>query len=399
MSIENRIISCFELKDVHFTHFESTPHENVLSFEIPRKPHCCPQCDVMTETVHDYRTQRVLDLPLYGKKTFLLYRKRRYRCPSCGKRFFESNTFLPRYAHTTNRLFLKLFEELHTVSSQKNIAQHYAITPMRIRRLLDATSPGLPDLPEILGIDEFKGNSNKTKYHCILTNLETHKPIDILSNRTEASLIHHFRKYQNTPQLKRVKVIVIDMWCSYYTVLRSIFPDAIILIDRFHMVRQVMWCLENVRKRVQKEMPKSLRLYFKHSRKVLLKRSDKLVVNSYINEPLILDRLLRYIPDLKRAYELKEALLQIVHEDHTPESARQRLNQWIHMAKESNIPEFHACICAYQNWKEPILNSFTSPYSNGVTEGCNNKIKVIKRNAFGLRNFDQFRTRILLNFA
>lgn len=106
MSIENRIISCSELKDVHFTHFESTPHENVLSFEIPRKPHCCPQCDVMTETVHDYRTQRVLDLPLYGKKTFLLYRKRWYRCPNCGKRFFESNTFLPRYATTSIDSFL-----------------------------------------------------------------------------------------------------------------------------------------------------------------------------------------------------------------------------------------------------------------------------------------------------
>ncbi|MDD2592475.1 MAG: transposase, partial [Erysipelotrichaceae bacterium] len=68
-------------------------------------------------------------------------------------------------------------------------------------------------------------------------------------------------------------------------------------------------------------------------------------------------------------------------------------------AKDSEIPEFHSCIRAYQNWKGPILNSFISSYSNGFTEGCNNKIKVIKRNAFGFRNFDRFRTRILINFV
>lgn len=146
-------------------------------------------------------------------------------------------------------------------------------------------------------------------------------------------------------------------------------------------------------------MPKSLRIYFKHSRKVLLKRSDKLRVNSHMNEPMILERLLKYIPNLRSAYELKEALLHIVKETHPPEKARQLLNHWIQLAKGSHIKEFEPCIRAYQNWKEPILNAFTLPYSNGVTECCNNKIKVIKRNAFGLKNFDRFCTRILLNFA
>lgn len=128
----------------------------------------------------------------------------------------------------------------------------------------------------------------------------THKPIDILSNRTEASLTTHFKKYQYTDQLKRAKIIVIDMWRSYYTVLRSIFPNATIIIDCFHMVRHMMWSIENVRKWVQKEMPKGLRIYFKHSRKVLFKRSDKLIVNNCVNKPLLRDRLFRTIPDLKQ---------------------------------------------------------------------------------------------------
>jgi len=106
--------------------------------------------------------------------------------------------------------------------------------------------PSLLELPETLGINEFKGNTNKTKYHCILTDVQASTPVDILSNRTEASLIHHFRKYQNTVRLENVKFIVIDMWRTYYIVLRQIFPNAIILIDRFHFVQQAVWSLENV---------------------------------------------------------------------------------------------------------------------------------------------------------
>ena len=398
MSTSDNIINLLELEDVSITKTESTQEANLLYLEVPLHPHRCPSCGTLTHTVHDYRTQKVLDLPLYGKCTYLLYRKRRYRCPNCGKRFAETNSFLPRYAHTTNRFFLRLYQELHSVVSQKSVADRFTTSTTRIQRVLDSVVPSLPKLPETLGIDEFKGNTNKTKYHCILTDLQTSKPIDILSNRTEASLIHHFRKYQNTGQLENVKFIVIDMWRTYYTVLRQVFPNAIILIDRFHFVRQAVWSLENVRKRIQKELPDSLRVYFKKSRTVLLKRSDHLFVNETINEVRQRDRMFEFIPDLKKAYELKEEILWMIQEVHDLETARQRLDAWIQKAEDSKIPEFKTAIRAYRNWKKPILNAFAYPYSNGITEGCNNKIKVIKRNAFGLRNFDRFRTRILLAF-
>lgn len=399
MSIFDNIIDLLELKDVEITGFETTADANYLHLEVPLQNHACPCCGTSTRHVHDYREQKVLDVPLYNKRTYLVYRKRRYRCPTCGKRFFEENSFLPRYAHTTNRFFLRLFQDLHSVVSQKSVAAHFTTSTMRIRRVLDAVVPSLPELPEALGIDEFRGNTNRTKYHCILTDLSTSKPVDILNNRTEATLIHHFRKYQHTGQLENVKFIVIDMWFTYYTVLRQIFPNAIIIIDRFHFIRQAVWSLENVRKRIQKELPDSLRVYFKKSRSVLLKRSDHLRVTDTVNEVRQRDRMLEFIPDLKIAYELKEEILWMVKEVHDGETARQRLDAWIRKADASGIPEFKTATRAYRNWKKPILNAFAYPYSNGITEGCNNKIKVIKRNAFGLRNFDRFRTRILLAFG
>lgn len=399
MSIPNNIISLFELEDVNITECVTLQHENLLYIEVPRKIHVCPNCSSTTQCIHDYRFQKILDVPIYNKKTYLVYKKRRYRCLACGKRFFENNSFLPRYAHTTNRLFLKILDDLRSVVSQKHIADELHISPSRIRYVLDHTVPSLPDLPEVLGLDEFKGNTNKTKYHCILTNLTNNSVLDILPNRTQATLIQHFKKYQYTDQLDNVKIIVIDMWSIYYQTLREIFPKAIILIDRFHFVRQAIWSLENVRKRIQKELPDSLRVYFKKSRFILLKRSDRLIVNEHINEVRQRDRMLEFYPELKEAYQLKEKMLWMVQTIHDKQEAHLELNKWINRAKDSQIPEFHSAIRAYKNWKAAIINSFDYPYSNGMTEGANNKIKVIKRNAFGLRNFLRFRTRILLAFS
>lgn len=399
MSNQNNIISLLELKDVVVTEVQTEVDENRICIELPRVKSICPVCGQETDTIHDYRIQKIIDVPLYEKKSFLVYRKRRYKCTHCGKQFYETNHFVPRYSHCTNRLNQRLFEDLHSIVSQDYIAKKYSISPMRIRRLLDNFTPSLPDLPEALGIDEFKGNTNKTKYHCILTDLNTGKPIDIIHNRSEASLFVHFKKYQYSSQLNNVKVVVIDMWRPYYSVLRKVFPNAMILIDRFHMVRQAIWSLEAVRKRIQKECPKPMRVYFKRSRTVLLKRSDRLTINEHINELAIRDTIFKYVPDLKTAYDLKEEILWMFQTIHDSQTARLRLNQWIEKAKNCGLPEFKTSIRAYQNWKEPIINSFNSPYSNGSTEGCNNKIKVIKRNGYGLRNFDRFRTRILLSFA
>lgn len=75
--------------------------------------------------------------------------------------------------------------------------------------------------------------------------------------------------------------------------------------------------------------------------------------------------------------------------------ARKQLGIWNMMAIGYDLPEFQACTKTFINWKDEILNSFEYPFSNGYTEGVNNKIKVIKRNAFGIRNFNRFRNRIL----
>lgn len=116
------------------------------------------------------------------------------------------------------------------------------------------------------------------------------------------------------------------MWKIYYAILREILPKAVILIDRFHFVRQSMWSLENIRKRVQKGLPKSLWICFKKSRSILLKRADQLLVNTHVNEVRQRDLMFNHFPDVKIAYSLKEVFLEMVKTICDEKNARERLD-------------------------------------------------------------------------
>jgi transposase len=91
---------------------------------------------------------------------------------------------------------------------------------------------------------------------------------------------------------------------------------------------------------------------------------------------------------------LKNDFLEFMHSPNS-EVAKKRLGDWLFHAENSHIPELKACIRAMHNWSEYILNGFDVPYTNGFTEGCNNKTKVLKRVCFGVKNFETFRNRIL----
>lgn len=106
-----------------------------------------------------------------------------------------------------------------------------------------------------------------------------------------------------------------------------------------------------------------------------------------------------YISDeLRFAYYLKESFYKVLDAPNRAD-AKQLMSEWILSAQDSGIPEYLSCSNTLVNWQKGILNSFDVPYSNGFTEGCNNKIKVLKLNAYDYRNFERFRKRILHMFS
>ena len=112
----------------------------------------------------------------------------------------------------------------------------------------------------------------------------------------------------------------------------------------------------------------------------------------------ILEDILKISSDLMEGYCLKEEFLDIIHH-YNQMDIEEQINKWISKCMEKDIPEFIEVAKTISRWKEYILNSFIDErYSNGYTEGINNKIKVIKRIAFGYKSFELFRGRILYIF-
>ena len=138
-------------------------------------------------------------------------------------------------------------------------------------------------------------------------------------------------------------------------------------------------------------MHPSKRKYFKRSRRLLLTHKYKLKEESL----LALEVMLSQSQDLAVAYHLKELFYTFMDSENRQEAIK-NLKHFMLAAQAANLKEFTPCLTMLANWSTYILNAFDCPYSNGYTEGTNNAIKVIKRNAFGYRNFENFKNRIFL---
>lgn len=383
------ITKLLELEDIIIKDFSSTNTEIHLTFTLKRKPTVCPCCGFITEQVHDYRPSTIKDLPMMGKQLFLHYNKRRYHCPSCNKHFYEPFHLVPKYCRITTRLAFYSLHMLKNRYSVRNAATFLGISDSTIfRRLKDVRFPKPDRLPTVLSIDEFRGNSGGQKFHAILTDAHNRELFDILPTRSQTDLMLYLNTF---PNKKEVRYLITDMNRVYKDLAVQYFPNATIVIDKFHVVRYATWALENVRKRVQKQMLPSKRKYFKRSRRLLLSHKEKLNEESL----LALEVMLSQSNDLAVAYHLKELFFNFMKSPNRTEAVH-RLKFFILAAETSNLTEFNACLTMLRNWSKYILNAFDCPYTNGYTEGTNNAIKVIKRNAFGYRNFRNFRNRIFL---
>ena len=380
------------LQDLIITKIENNETEIHIYGKLERKSHTCPCCGTQTEKTHDYREQVIKDIPVYGKNAFIHLQKRRYRC-QCGKRFFEKNTFLPRYHRRTNRLSAYIIDRLTNMVTFTDVGKEVNLSTTTIMRTFDLVSYAPRDLPTTLSIDEFKGNTNKEKYQCIITDPVNKVVLDILPKRYESYLIQYFLKFDKTERDK-ITTFVSDMWSPYASLASKMFKNAEQVVDKYHWIRQVFWAFDGVRKDVQKQLGKEYRLCFKHSRKLLFKRFNDLKDE----QKQQVNAMLYVSPTLSIAHFYKEDFLKILDfKDRT--SAKSALSEWINSAYDCGIDRFRKCAQTMINWMTGILNSFSTPVTNGFTEGCNNKIKVLKRIAYGYQNFDRFRIRILHIFS
>lgn len=384
------------LEEVTITKTEMIEGCYHIHIECKRIPHTCPNCGIQTKQIHDYRIQKIHHLKLFERQSVLFYRKRRYRC-QCGKRFYEGNCFVQRFQRHSVEWNKALHLRMVKGKTFKETAILFFTSSSTVMRRFDALAKHklqeVEELPRVIAIDEYKGDTDKGKYQLIIADGETHQPIDILPNRSKKTIEQYLRKKGS-----KVEIVSMDMSYAFKSAIEKVLDKPVIVADRFHFSRYVYWALDKVRRRVQSNFSDYDRKKGKRIRHLFYKASDKITSE----DQWILDRYFTLSEELKRAYDLKEAYrswFQLSKENGAtqPEMMKQRLVEWYSQVENENIPEFKEVIKTFRNWQTEILNSFIFGYSNGFLEGINNQTKVIKRNGFGFRRFDRLRSRVLLH--
>lgn len=197
--------------------------------------------------------------------------------------------------------YVDIIIKLTDVRTYKSVAEEADISTTTAQRIFDNVNyPHISEMPEVLAIDEFKGNASGEKFQCILTDPKNKIVLDILPTRFENDLNSYFRKYENE-QRQNVHFFVSDMWKPYFRMADNWFSNATKIVDKYHWIRQVIWAFERVRKRAQQSLDDSMRKYFKRSRSLLIKPfnslndTDKQAVNI----------MLSYSADIRDAHCLK----------------------------------------------------------------------------------------------
>ena len=363
--------------------------------ETKSKVHCCPSCRHYTNHVHDYRIQKIQHITIGKVTSYIFLKKRRYVCPFCNKKFYESYNFLTRYFRKSNSVFNNVVEDLKTLKNFKTIAKDNHISIPTVTRYMYFASIiyskyNINTLPESIGIDEFKGNAGGTKYLFHIFDLKTHKTIDIVESRKYDVLETYFSKFSSNAR-KNVKYVSMDLYRPFKRIIQDKFINATIIADCFHFTRIVSNTLDELRLRIWRNTKGNEKKYFKYLKLSLLKDMTKLKEKEY-------DKLLYsfdFSPILKYGYKLYQEFLNIKKLT-TFEEKEKAFERWILDAETSTIPEFAKPVKTLREWHQYISNSFKYNLSNGPTEGKNNLIKVIKRISFGFRNFNNFKYRILM---
>lgn len=355
--------------------------------EITTTFNTCSHCWNFTELVKfGTRSQVVLDSPSRGKRVGIHFARQRYRCGKCGKMSLHALPDCDDKRRATNRL-VRMIAKKSLLNTFTSVSREVGVNEKTTRNIFkdwvaEKDRFYIPITPEILGIDEIKMIIPR----CVMTNIGERTIVDLMPKRNKPDVIKRLEKMEST----KIKIVAIDMWRAYRTAAQVVIPKAIVVVDKFHVIKLANECLETVRKQVRSTLSEHHRLQLKDDRHLLRKRRFKL--DDF--EKLKVETWTLNFPVLGETYNAKERFYDF-YECQTRKDAENQLREW----KNSLSPEmekvFKPILTALHNWREEILNYFdTDKVTNAYTESLNSLIRLISRNGRGY-SFDVMRAKIL----
>jgi transposase len=185
-----------------------------------------------------------------------------------------------------------------------------------------------------------------------------------------------------------------DRWDAYHLAAKAKLPNAIVGVDRFHLMKNLNDALTTARRTLQKPADEQTKAVLKGSRWRLVKNRETLSNEELITLQVVLDA----SPPLNTCYPLKEEFRRLFNDTQDAQTASSLLDTWLEKVRRTGLKSLLAFANTVENGRSSILNYFDSHLTNGFAEGINLKIKLLIRQAFGYRNFSSLRLHILLAF-
>lgn len=375
-------------------------------------PECCPKCGATNEGYNDvikwnWKKNCKIKLPkISGYNCLLVLDKQRFLCKHCNKTFTASTDVVDYHKQISNNTNLNIKLELMKKGSEKDIAERNDVSSSHVNRILDEIAKDKliknnGKLPIIMGIDEFNATKDTvSKMAFIIVNQNDHNIFDINNSRLSFDIEKYFKRY-SVQERDKVKFITMDLYKPYYKLMHSLFKNAILIPDRFHIIIQVRNALDSTRISLcNKSNPNYKRL--KKYWKLILKKEDELdnknkKYNKHFRKEVTQKDIVTYLINtddkLYNDYQIYQGIEKAIN-NRNKELFFNIVNNNINNKNISK--KMKKELKTFKNIEQYICNSFDYKYSNGIVEGINNVIKQIKHAACGYKKFNHLKARVML---
>ncbi len=374
-------------------HLDAEPSATLIALQpdLRYRP-ICRVCQARG-TVHSKGHRRVVrDVNFGGAQSFLQVEYRRLWCPQCQRAQVEHVEFLDPYRRVTKRLAREIYD-LCKVMTVADVARHFDLDPKTVKDIdkhcLDEEFGGTDCTNlRILAIDEIavrKGHN----YMTVVLDYETGRVVWMGQGRNMDTLDAFFAEMTDE-QKANVQAVAVDMWEPFTNRVKHHCPQAKIVFDLFHLVKAFGEVIDEVRREeVRNAETVDDAKVIKGSRYLLLKNRSDLKPKQRIR----LRELLSVNERLSAVYQLKDQL-KLIYRYRRRGWAKKAIDQWCEMAGEIDHAEMRRFIGRLRFFEEGILNHCDHPISTSPLEGVNNKIKVIKRKAYGFHDSLYFALKV-----
>ena len=373
------------------------------------KDNCCacPHCNSKNIVKNASRERNIKFIPFQNYNIELNLTVQRHICKDCKKSFSPSTNIVEDNSNISNNLKYTIAHELQENISLTSIAKRYNISISSVQRIMDNCYSDFKvnkeHLPESMCIDEFKSVKNiDGAMSFVFADYQAKNIIDIVEDRRLNSLTEYFSRFSLEAR-NNVKYICMDMYSPYISLVKSIFPKAEIVLDKFHIVNLVNRAFNQTRISIMNSLKDdSLKRKLKLFWKLLQKYYPDLCQEPYycqsfkykLSSKEKVDYFLEKSPELDINFNIYQDILQSIR--HNNFKRFENIVNKNLSKKEKVSKQMLTALKTLKKYMKYIENIFESNITNGLIEGLNNKIKSIKRTAFGYSNFSNFKKCILI---